>query len=87
MSKEFEIYTFCSKQWDSLIKRDGGYSPSKHDDIVFSLAAEKFDLTPEEVDEVYQRVSNPIEQMRVKGMTKEEMAIELERIITLNKDL
>lgn len=86
-NEAYEIYVFCKDEWERLIKRDGGYSPSSHDDEVLTTAAKKFKTTPEQINDIYQKISYPIEVALAKKMSKEDIEKELIRIIESNLDL
>ncbi len=57
-TRELEIYSYCHSRWDYHERRDGGYVPESHDELVFSEAARKFGISKAKVKEAYFKVGN-----------------------------
>lgn len=80
------IYNYCIKKWDDLKEKDGGYFPSKHDDVVFEETAKHFNLSVDEVGKIFSEVSKEIADKNVKGLTQEEMLKQIKQIVGDNAE-
>jgi hypothetical protein len=80
------IYNYCEERWAYYKKLDGGYFPSKHDYKVFEDTVRKFDITVNKAEHAFNRIAKIKADKEVKGMTKQEMVKEFERIVTDNKE-
>lgn len=83
---DLEVYNYCEKRWDYYEERDGGYYPSKHDNLVFLDAKEKFNITENEVRNSFNKISKVRANEIVKNMNSEDKKNLLEKIIKNNKE-
>jgi len=54
ITKRQEVYLFCKDLWKDLIDKDNGYMYEKHDEEVLTRASNKFTLSKEEVNSIFQ---------------------------------
>lgn len=57
-ARDIELYLYMEERFEYYIKIDGEYIISKHDDLVIKEAAEKFNLSEEEVNIIHYNVGN-----------------------------
>ena len=84
--EKMEIYEACEKRWDVYEKMDGGYYPSKHDELVLKEVAQKYNLDVKKVKEIHDMVSKVKAEIEIKGMSKEQGAKEFEKVLRKNKE-
>lgn len=91
---EGAVFDFCEETYKELRERDGGYYPRKHDPETFEKAANKFNISVEEVGRIYDsytKVSAEIEARKIarlpKGIREKERMRRLRNLILDNKDL
>jgi transcription termination factor Rho len=84
--KELKIWKYCEGRWNFYKQKDNGYYPSKHDIVVLTEVADKFNMSIKEIESVFNKVSYDKAQEQIKGMTKEEIKNELEKIARNNKE-
>ncbi|MDW0112172.1 hypothetical protein QT711_03175 [Sporosarcina saromensis] len=53
--KQIEIHQYCDEMWQRLIDEKGLYTDDI-DDVVLNSAAEKFNLTTNEVETIFHRI-------------------------------
>lgn len=80
--RKLEVYLFCKNLWEELIERDGEYLYEKHDEEVLTRASQKFNVTKEQVDEVFQELSTMEAKITVSGMSQVEIKEELKKILS-----
>jgi len=56
-TKDMEIYSFVEKSRESYKEKEGSYDPAKHDEAIYSEAADKFGLSKEAARAAHERVS------------------------------
>ncbi|AGK96770.1 hypothetical protein [Clostridium pasteurianum] len=83
---ELKIWEYCENRWDFYKQKDGGYYPSKHDDVVLNEVADKFNISAKEVKCIFNKVSYDKAQDQIKGMTQEQIKNELEKVVRNNKE-
>lgn len=54
--QELEIFNYLQSRWDFYESRDTNYIPERHDSIVFSDGAQKFNLSEDDVRKVFNRI-------------------------------
>lgn len=85
-SGDKNIHDFCNSRWEFYINEDGGNFPSKRDKVVLQEAANKFNITPEEAEQAFQRVAKVKADAEVKGMSKLQMGEMLKSIVEGNAE-
>lgn len=66
---ELNIRNYCLRKWDEYKERDGIYSPSKHDNLVLSDAAEHFNMDINEIERIFNKVDSVISNEMVSKMS------------------
>jgi len=56
-TKDMEVYSFIEQSRESYKEEEGGYDPAKHDEAIYSKAADKFGLSKEAAKAAHGRVS------------------------------
>jgi hypothetical protein len=89
-----DIFDFCEKRFNELKMQDKGYHPHIHDSLVFEDAASEYNVSVEEVNKIYDRItklSAKIEMARInrlpKNKRKEAMMQKMVDIVLDNHDL
>ena len=89
-----EVFEYCEKLYDILKKEDGGYYPSIHDKLVFDKATNKFRISIEEVNKIYDsytKLAARLEVARINRLPKAKREAarmrRLQDIVLNNRDL
>lgn len=81
-----DIYNFCDSRWNFYIAKDGSYYPSRHDKVVLQEAAQNFNISTEEAEQAFARVSKEKADAEIKGMSKTQMADLFRQIVEGNAE-
>lgn len=68
--EESRVFEYCEQLFMKLKEQDGGYYPSKHDELVISETAKKFSLSPLEVDRIYDEYTKQSADIEIKKINK-----------------
>lgn len=92
--KDRAVFEYCEKLYYQLNQQDNGYYPQRHDKIVFQKAAQKFAISVDEVDRIfdsYTKLAGKIEIMKINRLPKAKrqaaMMRQMQNIMLNNKDL
>ena len=69
---ELNIRNYCFGKMDEYRERDGMYSPSKHDHLIFSDAAEHFNMDINEIERIFNKVDSIISNEMISKMSIKE---------------
>ncbi len=81
-----KIHDFCDARWKFYIAKDGAYYPSKHDKVVLQEAAQEFNISSEEAEQAFSRVSKQKAEAEVKGMSQTQIANALKNLVESNAE-
>jgi len=91
---EGAVFEYCEQVFNELHEKDGGYCPSKHDNVTFERAAKQFDISIAEVDRIYNDYSKLAADIEAKKIAKLPKAVQnkvrmrrMQDILLNNKDL
>lgn len=82
-----KVYEFIENLYGELKEKDGGYYPSKHDSEVFEKTYDKFNMSTEEIDKIFNDFQEVVAQKKIQKLSKLPNNIREERRMEILKDI